>query len=341
MAESLPGSTRVLGIALLAIAWAHPALHATVGHAQNPSTSSGQGFPAKTVRLVVPTPAGSSVDIAARLIADGLRERWGHPLIIENKAGAGGTIAAAEVARATPDGHTLFVGFNGPLATAQFLFKDLTYKPLESFAPVIATVSLPHVLAINAGHPARTLAAFVVDVKANPGKYNYASVGNASASHLAMELFKAQAGLVITHVPYSGGPPATQALMAGDALALFAAYVNVKSLAAAGKLTVLGLVEAVRSPGVPDLPTFAEQGVRGVDAPLFNAIVAPAGTPKEIIERLNREIRSVLDKAEVRGRLSGAGMDVIGGSPEQLAALMRTEAQRWEPIIRQVGIRLD
>ena len=300
-----------------------------------------QGYPSKAVRLVVPTPAGSSVDIAARLIADGLRERLGQPVIIENKLGAGGTIAATEVARAAPDGHSLFVGFNGPLATAHFLFRNLPYKPLESFAPVIATVSQPHVLAVNAAHPARTLAAFVADVTARPGKYNYASVGNASASHLTMALFMAQAGLVMTHVPYNGGPGATQALIAGDALALFAAYANVKELAAGGKLAVLGLAQATRSPGVPHLPTFAEQGVRGVDAPLFNAIVAPAGTPKEIVSRLNREISTVIEKTSVRIRLADAGMDVIGGSPEQLAVLMRAEAQRWEPIIRQLGVRLD
>jgi len=310
-------------------------------HAQTPVANSGPVFPSKNLRLVVPTPAGSSVDIAARVIGEGLRERLGQAVVIENKPGAGGTIAAAEVARATADGHSLFVGFNGPLATAPYLFKNLPYQPLQHFAPVIATVSQPHVLAINAAHPARTLAEFVADVKSKPGKYNYASVGNASASHLTMELFKAQTGLAITHVPYNGGPPATQALIAGDALALFAAYINVKELAAGGKLRVLGLAEARRSAGVPDLPTFAEQGVSGVDAPLFNAIVAPAGTPKNVVDKLNRDIRAVLDKPEVRSRLTGAGMDIIGGSPEQLAALMRAEAQRWAPLIRRLDLRLD
>lgn len=305
------------------------------------SAAHAQPFPSKNLRLVVPTPAGSSVDFAARLIGEGLRERLGQAVVIENKPGAGGTIAAAEVARAAADGHSLFVGFNGPLATAPFLFKNLPYKPLENFAPVIATVSQPHVLAVHAGLPARTLGEFVAQVKSHPGKYNYASVGNASASHLAMELFKAQAGLSLTHVPYGGGPPATQALIAGDAQALFTAYVNVKELAAGGKLRVLALAEAVRSPSVPDVPTFAEQGLRAVDAPLFNAMVAPAGTAKHIVVQLNREIGAVLAQAPVRSRLAAAGMDAIGGSPEQLAALMRAEAQRWEPVIRQLGVRLE
>lgn len=300
-----------------------------------------QPFPAKNMRLVVPTPAGSSVDLSARLISEGLRERLGHAVVVENKPGAGGTIAAAEVARATADGHSLFVGFNGPLATAPFLYKSLSYEPLKSFAPVVTTVSLAHVLAITAGHPARTLGEFISDVRAKPGKYNYASVGNASASHLVMELFKSQAGLNISHVPYSGGPPATQAMLAGDAQALFAAYINVKTLAEAGKLRVLGLAEARRAASLPDMPTFAEQGVKGVDAPLFNAIVAPAGTPRAAIDILNREIRAVLDKADVRAKLGIAGMDVIGGTPEQLSALMRAEAERWGPVIQRLGLRLD
>lgn len=300
-----------------------------------------QSFPSKPLRLVVPTPAGSSVDIAARLIAEGLRERFTHAVVVENKPGAGGTLAAADVARAAADGYSLFAGFNGPLATAPFLFKNLPYKPLEHFAPVIATVSQPHVLAIPAGLPTRTLGEFVTEVKSKPGKYNYASVGNASASHLAMELFKAQAGLSITHVPYGGGPPATQALMAGDAQALFTAYSNVKELAVGGKLRVLGLAEAARASSVPDLPTFAELGVRGVDAPLFNAIVAPAGTANDLVMQLNQAIGAVLAQAPVRSRLAAGGMDVIGGSPGQLATLMRAEAQRWEPVIRRLDLRLD
>jgi tripartite-type tricarboxylate transporter receptor subunit TctC len=300
-----------------------------------------QGYPLKPQKFIVPTPAGSSVDIAARLIAEGLRERLGQPVVVENKAGAGGTIAAAEVARAAPDGYTLFAGFNGPLATAPFLFTRLTYKPLESFAPVVATVSQPHVLVVNVSHPARTLAEFVADVRMKSGQYNYASVGNASASHLTMELFKMQAGLAISHIPYNGGPAATQALIAGDVQALFVAYANVKELVVAGRLKVLGLAENSRSPALSNVPTFTEQGVRGVDAPLFNAIVAPAGTPKNIVDLLNREIRAVLDAPEVRSRLAGAGMDVIGGSPDQLTALMRSEAQKWEPIIRRLGLKLD
>jgi tripartite-type tricarboxylate transporter receptor subunit TctC len=305
------------------------------------AAAQAQPFPTKNMRLVVPTPAGSSVDIAARLIGEGLRERLGHAVVIENRPGAGGTIAATEVARAVADGHSLFVGFNGPLATAPLLYKNLSYAPHTSFAPVVTTVSLAHVLALSGGHPARTLGEFVNDVRGKPGKYNYASVGNASASHLAMELFKSRAGLNLTHVPYSGGPPATQAMLAGDAQALFTAYINVKTLADAGKLKVLALAEARRAPGLPDLPTFAEQGVAGVDAPLFNALAAPAGTPRHVIGILNREVRAVLERADVRAKLASGGMDAVGGTPEQLAALMRAETARWAPVIERLGLRLD
>jgi tripartite-type tricarboxylate transporter receptor subunit TctC len=282
------------------------------------------------------------VDVAARLVAEGLRARLdGATVLVENKPGAGGTIAAADVARSAPDGYSLFVGFNGPLATAEHVFAKLGYKPLESFAPVIATVSQPHVLVVNANDPARTLGEFVTRVKATPGKANYASVGNASASHLTMELFKSAAGLFIVHIPYNGGPAATRGLISGDVDALFTAYVNVQGPVQAGRLRVLALAEAKRSPRLPEVPTFAEQGLAQVDAALWNAIVAPAGTPPEIVTRLNREIDAVLAEPAVREKLAGGGMDVIGGPPARLAQMMQNESRKWLPVIRRLGIKPD
>jgi tripartite-type tricarboxylate transporter receptor subunit TctC len=302
---------------------------------------AAQGFPSQTVRIVVPTPPGSSVDVAARLIAERLRERLGQPVIIENRPGAGGTIAGGEVARAAADGHTLFAGFNGPLASAPLLFSKMTYRPLESFVPIITTVSQPHVLVVNAQHPAKNLNEFIASVRSAPGRYNYASVGNGSASHLTMELLKSRANLAIVHIPYTGGPGATQALVAGDVHALFTAYVNVRPMVSAGRLRVLGIAESKRSPALPEVPTFAEQGFAGIDAPLFNAIVAPAGTPASVVARLNREIGEILMLDDTRSKLASGGMDVIGGSPEQLAALMRAEAQRWQPVVERLGLRPD
>ncbi|MCM5570204.1 tripartite tricarboxylate transporter substrate binding protein [Burkholderiaceae bacterium FT117] len=301
-----------------------------------------QAWPSKPIRMVVPTPPGSSVDVAARLVAERLREKLGGAtVLVENKPGAGGTIAAADVARSAPDGHSLFVGFNGPLATAEHVFPKLPYKPLEAFAPVIATVSQPHVLVVNANDPAKTLGEFVARVKAAPGKANYASVGNASASHLTMELFKSAAGLYIVHIPYNGGPAATQGLIAGDVDALFTAYVNVQGPVAAGRLRVLALAEKQRSPRIPQVPTFAELGLPQVDAPLWNAIVAPAGTPADIVGRLNQAIDTVLAEPAIRDKLAGGGMEVIGGKPEVLARMMRDESAKWLPVTRRLGIKPD
>jgi tripartite-type tricarboxylate transporter receptor subunit TctC len=306
-----------------------------------PLRGFAQSLGERPIRLVVPTPPGSSVDIAARLIAEGLRQRLGATVLIENRPGAGGTIAADQVARSAPDGHSLFVGYNGPLATAPHVFAKLPYRPLESFVPVIATVSQPDVLVVNDANPARNLREFVASIKAHPGKANYASVGNASAGHLTMELFKSVAGLHIVHIPYTGGPGATQGLVAGDVDAMFTAYVNVQGPVNAGRLRVLALAEKHRSPSLPDVPTFAEEGWPTVDAPLWNGIVAPAGTPADVVATLNRAIDEVLAEPEVRRKLAGAGMDVIGGSPALLGQMMRDEAQKWLPLIQRLGIRPD
>lgn len=305
------------------------------------TSEAAAAYPSRPVRMLVPTPPGTSVDISARLIAEGLRVSLGQPFVVENKPGAGGTIAAAEVARAAADGHTLFYGFNGPMATAPYVFPKVSYKPLEDFAPVIATVSLRHVLVVREGFPARNLREFVAALRAAPGKYNYASVGNASASHLAMERFKESTGTFIVHIPYNGGPGATQGLLAGDVDALFTALVNVQGPVSAGRLRVLGLAEARRSPGLPEVPTFAEQGFAGMEAPLWNAIAAPAATPPALIARLNQAVDQVLAQPETRQKLAAAGMDAMGGSPQQLARLMRNEVDLWLPVIRRLGIKPD
>jgi len=297
-------------------------------------------FPSKPVRLLIPTPPGSSVDIGARVLAEALRERLGQPVLVENRPGAGGTIAAAEVARAPADGHVLFVGFNGPLATAPLLFSKLTYDPFKSFEPIIATVAQPHVLAVKTDAPG-TVREWIAQVRTRPGRLNYASVGNASASHLSMELLKAEAGLFIVHIPYGGGPAATQALISGDVDALFTALSNVQTQAKAGRLKILASADETRSSALPDLPTLAESGLPRVIAPLWNGIVAPVGTPREVIQKLNTEINAALAQPEVRARLHGAGMEILGGPPDRLARMMRDEATKWGPIVQRTGVRLD
>ena len=319
------------------IAWAQ-----TGGAASSPATqgASTAVFPSKPIRLLVPTPPGSSVDIAARILAEVLRDRLGQPVLIENRPGAGGTIAASEVARAPADGHVLFVGFNGPLATAPLLFSKLSYDPFKSFEPIIATVAQPHVLAVKNDAPG-TVREWLSQVRARPGRLNYASVGNASASHLSMELLKDEAGLFIVHIPYGGGPAATQALISGDVDALFTALSNVQAQAKAGRLKLLASADEQRSTALPDLPTLAESGLPRVIAPLWNGIVAAVGTPRDVVLKLNAEINHALALPDVRARLQSSGMEPLGGPPDRLARMMREETSKWGPIVQRTGARLD
>jgi hypothetical protein len=298
----------------------------------------GNEYPEKTIRWVVPTPAGTSIDIAARLVAQPLRESLGQVILIDNKPGAGGTIGAMEVARSAPDGYTYFVGFNGPLVTAPLLSGAKKYNPQEIFSPVVATVSLPHVLAISGSSSAHSLSEFVALVKTQHDRFNYASVGQGSASHLAMELFKSRVSLKLSHVPFNGGPAATQALMMGDVQALFSAYINVKEFAASRRLQILALAQDKRSNQAPEVPTFKELGFPSIEAPLFNALVAPTKTPESMIRIMNREIRAVLDRPTLKETLSASGMDVMGGAPQDLKDLLLSETKRWEPLIRQLGL---
>lgn len=329
--------TLAIGLSTGTIAWAQTGGAVSSPAMQGASTAM---FPTKPIRLLVPTPPGSSVDIAARILAEVLRDRLGQPVLIENRPGAGGTIAASEVARAAADGHVLFVGFNGPLATAPLLFSRLSYDPLKSFEPIIATVAQPHVLAVKNDAPG-TVREWLSQVRARPGRLNYASVGNASASHLSMELLKAEAGLFIVHIPYGGGPAATQALISGDVDALFTALSNVQAQAKAGRLKLLASADEQRSTALPDLPTLAENGLPRVIAPLWNGIVAPAGTPRDVVLKLNAEINHALALPDVRARLQSSGMEPLGGPPDRLARMMREETSKWGPIVQRTGARLD
>jgi tripartite-type tricarboxylate transporter receptor subunit TctC len=252
--------------------------------------------------------------------------------VVENRPGAGGTIAAGEIARAPADGHHFFVGFNGPLATAHLLYPKLPYHPLRDLKPVIATVSQPHVLVVPAqGNAAsKSLSEFVALMKAQPGRFQYASVGNASASHLAMELFKAEAGFFMVHIPYQGGPAAVLATMQDQVQALFTAYVNVQAPIQQGRLRLLALAQHQASPGLGPAPRFADLGYPRVNAPLFNAVAAPAATADSIIEPMNLLINTILAEASIKEALAKSGMDQL---------LLQEEA-RWAPIVKALRVEL-
>jgi tripartite-type tricarboxylate transporter receptor subunit TctC len=301
-------------------------------------------WPQKSLRIVAAAPAGSSVDIVARVIAEGLKDKLGQPVIVDNKPAAGGTVGAAEVTRAAPDGYTLYLGFNGPLANAPALYAQLAYDPQKDLAPIVLTTSQPNVLVINANVPANSLKEFIALAQSQPGKLNYASVGNGSVSHLSMELLKREAKINLTHIPFNGGPPATQALVGGDVQAIFTAPSNVLGQIRAGKLKALAVTSLKRFALLPDVPTVAESGIAGLqqfEAISWNALMAPRDTPKEVIARLNKEVNAVLASAEVKKRLADAGIEAVGGTPEELARWLQAETKKWSEIIRATGAKID
>ncbi len=308
------------------------------------ATPTRAQWPQKSVRIVVAAPGGSSVDIVARLIATELRARLGQAIIIDNKPAAGGTIAAAEVAKSAADGYTLYLGFNGPLANAPTLYASLGYNPHRDFVPIILTGSQPNLLAVAANVPVNSLKELVALAKSRPGKLTYASVGNGSVSHLCMELFKKQAGVDLLHVPFNGGPPATLAVAAGEVQVIFAAPSNLIAQVKAGKIKALAVTRLRRFAPIAEIPTLAELGVAGLaqfEAIAWNGLVAPAATPKEIVARLNREIGEVLRTPEIKRKLFDVGIEAGGGTPEEFGQLIRDEAKKWGEVIRATGAKVD
>jgi len=303
-----------------------------------------KNWPVKPVRLVVAAPAGSSIDIVARLIAEALREHWPAGVVVDNKPAAAGTVAAAEVARTMPDGYTLFFGYNGPLATAPALYRSPGYDPARDFAPVILAASQPNLLVVNAALPVATLGDLIRLLRANPGKFNYASVGNGSASHLCMELMKKSLAVDVVHVPFNGGPPAMQAVVAGDVQMIFAAPANLMGQVRAGKLRALATTGLQRFGPLPDIPTVAESGVpalQSYEALAWNGIVAPAATPAHIIAIVNRDVNAALLRPETRKKLFDAGIEPGGGSAGRFDRLMREETQKWGVVIRSTGAHVE
>jgi tripartite-type tricarboxylate transporter receptor subunit TctC len=306
-----------------------------------PPILAQQAWPARPLRFLVPAPGGSSVDIVTRVIADHLKDTLAQPIIVDNKPAAGGTVAAAEAARAAHDGYTFFVGFNGPLANAPSLYSTLPYDPLKDLVPVVLTGTQPNLLAVGASVAAGNLDELVALAKSQPGKLNYASVGNGSSSHLSMELLKQQAGVDLTHVPFNGGPPAVLAVVSGEVQVLFSAPANLMPQVKAGKLRAIAVSSARRFGPMRDIPTLAESGLPGFEALAWNGVMAPAGTAREIVVRLNKEINAILALPEVKKKLFDAYIEPGGGSPEAFGRLIRSESVKWGEIIRSTGAKVD
>lgn len=303
--------------------------------------AAAQTWPAKPIRLILTAPPGSSIDVLGRLIAEQLRERLGQPVLADNRPQAGGTVGTDAVAKAERDGYTIGLSFTGPLALAPLLYARLPYDPARDLAPIVLVGSAPNLLAVNSALPVHSAREFIDYVRRRPGQLNYASVGNGSSSHLAMEMLKAHAGLYLVHIPYNGAPPAVQATAAGDVQAIMSNPTSLMPLIRAGRIRPLAVTTAQRWHGMKELPAIAELGYPGFEAIAWNGFVAPAGTPREIIERLNREINAILQSPEVRQRVEAAGWDPVGGTPGQFADYLKAERLRWAPIVARSGARID
>ncbi len=300
-----------------------------------------QQWPARPVRVLVPAPAGSSLDIIVRLLGDKLKDRWGQPLVIDNKPGAGGMLGMDVVAKAAPDGYTLGIGFNGPIAFGPHMYKKMPYDPAKDLMPIVLTTSQPNVLAVQASNPANTLPEFVAWARRQGDKLSYGSVGNGSSSHLTMELFKSVAGFDAVHVPYAGSPPAGTSLAAGETQALFTVAPALLPLIQGGRVKLIAATSLQRSESMSALPTVAESGYPGFEALAWNGLFTAAGTPDAVVQRINADVNAVLKEPAVREALQKQGLVVGGGSAAEFKAFIDREGKSWGATIRKVGITID
>jgi tripartite-type tricarboxylate transporter receptor subunit TctC len=315
-------------LAAFTFAWTAPA-------AAQPS------YPAKAIRYVVPFPAGGPLDIVARAIGMELNKAWNQPVIIDNRPGAGGNIGADLVAKSPADGYTILMGAVSTHAINVALYSKLPYDPVKDFAPVTLITSVPNVLVLHPSVPAHTVKELIALAKARPGQLNFASGSTGSAGHLAGELFKSMAGVEMTHIPYKGAAPAVIDLIAGHVTLMFdnlsSALPNIK----AARVRALAVTTLKRSPLLPQLPTISESGLRGFDVSTWFGIFAPAGTPPDVVARLNAEVARILHTPEMRARLAALGAEPIGNKPEEFAAFIKTEIPKYAQVVKASGAKAD
>jgi tripartite-type tricarboxylate transporter receptor subunit TctC len=306
-----------------------------------PATGTAQGYPVRPVKLVVPFPPGGPLDATGRLIAQKLTEAWGQSVVVENKPGAGGNIGADLVAKSTPDGYTILLGALSTHAVNPSLYANMPYDAVKDFVPITLLATTPNVLVVNPSLPVNSVKELVAYAKANPGKLSFGSGSNGSAGHLAGELFKVDTGTDIVHIPYKGGAPATQALLAGDVQFMFDNLANATPQVKAGKVKALAVTTAERSKLAPDLPTMAEAGLPGFDISTWYGLMAPAGTPKDVIAKWNAEVTRILSSPEVRDRLAAQGAEAAPTTPEQFAAFIQREIAKYARIVKASGAKVD
>ena len=300
-----------------------------------------EGFPEKPSHFIVGFTPGGPSDIIARALGQKLSEFWSQPVVIENRPGAGGNIAAEAAAKSPPDGYTWLLGNNSILATNQSLYKKLAFDPVADFAPVALVAIQPNILVVNPAVPATSVKELIALAKARPGQLNYASSGSGAAAHLAGELFKTMAGVQMVHVPYKGAQPALTDVIAGQAQLMFATSASVIPYIKAGRLRALAVTTSKRSAAVPDLPTVSEAGVPGFEAITWHGVVVPRATPRALVERLNADIVKALQARDLRERLESLGAELAPGSPQDFADYIAREIPKWAKVVKDSGARAE
>ena len=320
----------------LAVAFIAASIAAAPAQAQ-----SAVDFPSRPIRIVVPFPAGGATDIAARIIGERMSIDWKQPVTIDNRPGAGGNIGSDVVAKSPPDGYTLIMGVTGSHAINVSLYSRMPYDPVKDFEPISQVAVVPNVVVVHPSVPANTLQELVALAKKEPGKLNYASLGNGTAAHLTMEMFKSVAGIEITHIPYKGSAPAVSDLLGGQVQTMIDGLPSALPHVKAGKLRALAVTSAKRSRAAPDLPTIAESGYPGFSADAWSGLFAPKGTPKAVVDKLAGETQLILKLPETQKRLGELGAEPVGSSPAEFAQFVRGEIDKWARVVKASGARLD
>jgi tripartite-type tricarboxylate transporter receptor subunit TctC len=300
--------------------------------------ATAQEWPTKTTRIIVPFGAGSTPDVVARLLADSLQKKLGQTFVVENKPGGGGIIGTDAVAKATPDGSTIGISIGGPLAINTLLMSKLPYDPAKDIAAVTQLITQPSSIAVNADLKVNSIAELIALLKKNPGKYNFASIGTGSLSHLAMAALGQKSGTEIVHIPYPSSPQAMTAIIRGDAQMGALPAISVKPHADSGKVRVLAVSTAKRSPYLPDVPTLKESGI-DVEADAWMGLIAPGGTPPAVVEKINKAVVAALQEPAIKAKLATQLMEPVGNSPQQFRAKINAEIGRWSPVIKAAGIK--
>ena len=298
-------------------------------------------FPAKPITIVVPFSAGGTTDILARVVGQYMSRDLGQPVVVDNRAGAGGNIGGQAAARSPADGYTLFMGTVGTHAINQSLYKKMPFDPIKDFAPLSRVAMVPNLLVANPSQPFKNVKEMIAYAKAHPGKINFGSSGNGSSIHLSGELFKQMAGVDMQHVPYRGSAPAVSDLLGGQISVMFDNMPSAIPHVKGGKLRALAVTTAKRSPALPDVPTIAEAGVPGYEATSWFGLLAPAGTPAPVVAKLNASILKALADPEVKKKLAEQGAEPFGEKPEQFAAFIQSETLKWGKVVKESGASLD